>query len=231
MRSYHGITLILMTIIATIPFATADKTTAANAKISDQASNVLLKQTEEIASKRVSKQLRDQAKCILVFPQVIKRGLFVIGDQKGEGLASCRLTEKTWSAPLYVELNAATVGLQAGIQDASIIFFLMNQSAVNELLDPKIKLGKNFDFIAGPVGRAANVKEQPPIISYVRTTGLFAGLDIEGVRVSFMEEKNIEAYGKEIASKHVLTESTDIPDRFSVFMSTLTAYAPVPVKK
>jgi lipid-binding SYLF domain-containing protein len=229
MRNLFSIIISALMFFSATLQASEGKTTAANAKISDEASIVILKQSSEIPSKRVSKELRDNAKCILVFPQVIKRGLLFVGDQQGEGLVSCRLKAGTWSTPLYVAISAGTWGLQAGIQDASIILFLLDDTAVSELLDPSIKLGTNVNFIAGPVGQSAKIKNQPSAISYIRTTGLFAGVDIAKANVAFMKEKNIETYGEEISNKSVLTTPRNTPDRFTVFISTLNDYAPVPV--
>jgi hypothetical protein len=46
-----------------------------------------------------------------------------------------------------------------------------------------------------------------------------------------MKDKNNETYGNDISSRSVLTKSRSIPDRFTIFISTLTDYAPVPVAK
>jgi lipid-binding SYLF domain-containing protein len=231
MKNCLIITIAIFLSLGSIIHAGDRDNASAISSISYQASSALIKQSEEIPTKRVSRDIRDNAKCILVFPQVIKRGLYQIDKGKSEGLVSCRLTNQSWSAPAYVELSATGAGLQESIKDATIIIYLLSDDAVFELLDPNIELGANLNFIAGPVGRSAKAKDQAAVISYVRTTKLFAGLDIEDPRVRFMTVKNNEAYGKSVTTTKILTELIKVPERFTAFMATLIGYAPLPLKE
>jgi lipid-binding SYLF domain-containing protein len=196
----------------------------------NQASLLLIKQSEEIPSKRVSRNIRDNAKCILVFPNVIKKKI-VMNYKKSTGLVSCRLADKSWSSPLYVALTIDKLALNKNHGNAGIIIYLLADSAVQELLDPKVILGTNFDFIAGPVGSSAMAKDQPAIISYVRTDGLFAGLSIRNSRISFMPEANAELYGSNYSSTQTLTEVHKTDIHFNNFMTTLIGYAPLPLNE
>ena len=47
---------------------------------------------------------------------------------------------------------------------------------------------------------------QPAIVSYVRTKGLFAGLNLEGTRMGFAPKINAEHYGAEVSAREILLE-------------------------
>jgi hypothetical protein len=46
-----------------------------------------------------------------------------------------------------------------------------------------------------------------------------------------MPELNKEAYGDNVSVAKILTEVSEVPDRFDVFMATLIGYAPLPLEE
>ncbi len=52
--------------------------------------------------KGIPEEVLNDAKCILVVPNLIKGG-FIVGGKHGRGVASCR-TSAGWSAPAFVSL-------------------------------------------------------------------------------------------------------------------------------
>ncbi len=196
--------------------------------LSERATMLLEKQAKEIDSKRIPKNVRDAAKCIIVFPSVIKAGLLV-GGKKGKGLASCRKPgTNVWGAPVYVNMDAASVGIQAGISKASLILILLDQKAVDEFLNPEIKLGTNVEIAPGPVGRVADLSEHPSVLSYVRTKGLFAGVDLERSYTYIVKPSTQDVYGNKIDFKEILFLRKEVPPRFEVYMQALNDFAPLP---
>ena len=79
-------------------------------------------------------QSLDNAKGVLIFPQVIKGG-FVFGASGGTGVFLVR-DEKTtnWSEPAFYTLGSVTFGLQIGGEAAEVIMLAMTQKAVDSLL-------------------------------------------------------------------------------------------------
>lgn len=204
------------------------QTTVAEATLSDKVAKLLEKQKTESSTKRIPKNVRDAAECIVVFPSVVKAGLLIAG-KTGQGLVSCRHTQsKNWGAPSYVNISAASIGLQAGIQQASVILVLLSQEAVDELLNPEVKLGAGIEIAAGPVGGEASLENAPAVLSYVRTKGLFAGIDLEGAKIGVAKDRNAEVYGEKISAEEILFIKDTIPTRFDSFMSALGELAPIP---
>jgi lipid-binding SYLF domain-containing protein len=231
--SYTCIFLLAMS-LAQLSYAESEvKTAGENAMgtdkqitLAERAAILLETQAAEKESKRIPSNIRAAAKCIVVFPSVFKAGLLV-GGTGGQGLASCRHAEtNAWGAPVYVNLSAASVGLQAGISNASIIFVLLDDLAVKELLNPDVKLGTKAEITAGPVGRIADLKKQPSVVSYVRTKGLFAGLDLDQSYVDIVKESNEEVYGAGSGSREIMLTRDKVPPRFKLFIQALSDFAP-----
>src|ERR1051326_2134688 len=58
----------------------------------------------------IPNEVIESAKCIAVVPSMLK-GAFVIGAERGRGVASCR-TDKGWSAPAFFIAEGGSVGFQ-----------------------------------------------------------------------------------------------------------------------
>src|SRR5262249_12699030 len=133
----------------------------------------------------IPESVLNKAECIAVFPGVIKGG-FIVGGRGGRGVASCRTTGG-WSAPAFFNLGGGRFGLQIGVEATDFVFLFMNQNGMNSLLSSKFTLGGDASAAAGPVGREAgaetDLKMNAEILSYSRSKGLFAGLELKGVVV------------------------------------------------
>lgn len=89
---------------------------------------------------KVPESVLKHAKCIAILPNVIT-GAFVIGGTHGEGLASCKNTNDSWSQPVPITLNQGSIGLQAGAKSADIVLFFQSKDAVTALKRGNITLG------------------------------------------------------------------------------------------
>jgi SH3 domain-containing YSC84-like protein 1 len=146
----------------------------------------------------IPRDLLDQAKAIAVFPKVIKAA-FVVGGEGGRGVVS-RRTSTGWSDPVFFRAGGGSVGLQAGLSSTDIVLLFMNDDAVRKLMKDKFELGADAGVAAGPVGREASadtdVLTHAEILSYSRSRGLFAGVNLKGVLIRPENELNIAVYRK-----------------------------------
>ena len=158
--------------------------------------------------KAVPRDILDGAECVAVFPQVIKAG-FVFGARGGRGVASCR-TKNGWSAPAFFNLRGGSVGLQIGAQSTDFVLLFMNQNGLNRLMGDKFEIGGDASAAAGPVGRQAgastNIRLDAEILSYSRSRGLFAGLELKGVVITLDDEDMHAVYGEGVKAKAVLRD-------------------------
>jgi SH3 domain-containing YSC84-like protein 1 len=178
--------------------------------------------------KAIPQNLLDSAQCVAVFPGVVKAG-FIVGGRGGRGVASCR-TANGWSAPAFFDLKGGSFGLQIGVQETDFVLLFMNDRGLNSLLSDKFELGGEASVAAGPVGREAgastDAKLGAEILSYSRSKGVFAGLELKGVVISADQKDMREAYGKGITAKEVLRDNqVKAPTSVQDFPNTLTQYS------
>lgn len=161
-----------------------------------------------------------KAKCVAVIPDMVKGG-FVVGGQHGRGLATCR-TANGWSAPAPITASGGSWGAQIGVQSADVVLLFMNQGAVDSLLQDKLKLGGEASIAAGPVGRdaqaATDLKMNSEILSYSRTKGLFAGLDLSGAAVRQDMDTTVAMYGRSIPFSQILSGEVQAPSDSLAFI-------------
>src|ERR1700694_4436152 len=136
-----------------------------------------------VPDRTIPQKLLDNARAIAVFPGVIKAG-FIVGGRAGEGVISRRV-KGGWGAPAFFNLAGGSVGLQIGASKTDFVLLFMNREALGGLLKDKFEIGGEGSVAAGPVGRSTSASTdvllKAQIISYSRSKGLFAGLEIKGV--------------------------------------------------
>lgn len=155
----------------------------------------------------VPKELRENCKCVAVLPGFLKAAIGY-GARHGSGVMTCR-TATGWSAPAFVNLSGGSVGLQLGAESTDLVLFFMNDRGARSLVNgSRITLGGKASIAAGPFGRsgevATNLELKSEIYSYARSKGLFAGLSLEGARLSPNAEDNVHYYGRGVTYKQLL---------------------------
>jgi SH3 domain-containing YSC84-like protein 1 len=155
----------------------------------------------------IPKQLMDQAKCVAIFPGMIK-GALGWGAKMGRGVMSCRDASGHWGPPVFLRLTGGSWGLQAGVEKTDVLLFIMNEEGARSLEQSEWSLGGKGAVAAGPVGRsgeaATDLHLDAQIYSYSRSKGLFAGLSLEGAHVSTDKEAMRKYYGANVDTKAVL---------------------------
>ena len=180
--------------------------------------------------KSIPQDLLDRAEAVAVFPGVLKGG-FIIGGRGGSGVISRRVAGG-WSAPAFFDLGGGSIGLQIGVASTDYILLFMNENAVESLLKDKFEIGGEGSAAAGPVGRSASastdVKLNAQILSYSRSKGAFAGLELKGVVIKPDNEDNLQVYG--MPARDILTGANKIsmdkmPSGVRIFPQTLVRYS------
>ena len=166
------------------------------------------------------------ATCVVVIPKY-KKGAFVLGAQYGQGVATCR-TPRGWSAPVFVLLTGGSFGWQIGGQSTDLVLVAMNQKGLQDMLKNKFKIGADAAASAGPVGRNAQAgtdwKLNAEFLTYSRSKGLFAGLDLDGTILSQNQDMTRSEYGADIPFKTILGGDVPTPDNARPFVHTVARF-------
>lgn len=225
--------LIMVAIVIGLSFLEITPSLAQSKKIKDEAN-----QSEKAArvfgeimgapDKSIPQNILDGAECVAVFPSVIKAG-FIVGGRGGRGVASCR-TANGWSAPAYFDLGGGSFGLQIGAQATDFVLLFMTRDGINSLLSDKFTIGADASAAAGPVGRQAgaetDIKLNAQILSYSRSKGLFAGLELKGVVIKPDKDDMRDVYGEGVTAKEALKDNrVTAPKAVQSFPVTLARYS------
>jgi len=161
----------------------------------------------QIPDAEIPNQLLEGCKCVAVFPGVVK-GAFGWGARLGRGVISCRDSGGHWSPPSFLTLGGGSFGFQIGVEKADVVLFFITERGARSMVESQFTLGAKGSLAAGPVGRSAeaatDVKLDAEIYSYARSKGLFAGISLEGARVSTDRNAIRRFYGTDVDPKEIL---------------------------
>jgi SH3 domain-containing YSC84-like protein 1 len=180
-----------------------------------------------VPDKAIPNEITESATCIGVVPSM-KKAAFVVGGDYGQGAVTCR-TGHGWSAPVFFRIRGASFGLQIGGQATDLVLVAVNDKGFQDLLKNKVKLGGDAAASAGPVGRNAQAgtdwKLNAELLTYSRSKGLFAGIDLTGDEVSQNAEDTTTFYGGNNTSfESILKGSVAVPDSAKPFVRTVAKY-------
>lgn len=215
-----GMTLAALSLPA---FGASDK-----AKLDERltGAEAVIKEVMATPDKGIPQSILAGASCVVVVPG-FKKGAFVVGAQYGQGAATCR-TSKGWSSPVFVQLAGGSFGFQIGGQSTDLVLVAMNQNGLQEMLKNKFKIGGDAAAAAGPVGRNAQAgtdwKLNAEFLSYSRSKGLFAGVDLNGTVLSQNQEDTRTFYGADLPYDQVLKGSQATPAAAQPFVRTVAKY-------
>ena len=188
-----------------------------------QEAATVLSEIHAVPDKDVPQELWDRAECVIVVPG-LKKAAFVIGGEYGKGLMSCK-HNGDWTAPIFMEIGKGSWGLQIGAQSIDLVLLVMNKSGMEKMLRNKVSLGAEASVAAGPVWRdaraATDAQMKAEILSYSRTQGLFAGINLSGGVVRADKEDNADLYGSTPPQDVVMQGTVKAPSATEPFMSAL----------
>jgi SH3 domain-containing YSC84-like protein 1 len=148
------------------------------------------------------------AKGVLIYPQVLKAG-YILGGSGGTGVLLAR-DSKTgeWSNPAFYTLGSVSFGLQIGGEAAEVVMLVMSQKGMDSLLTSKFKLGGDASVALGPVGGGAKGDVTADFLSFSKSKGLYAGLNLDGSYLSVRESINKAYYGKEATPMDIIVKKS-----------------------
>ncbi|MFT5448072.1 MAG: lipid-binding SYLF domain-containing protein [Gammaproteobacteria bacterium] len=199
---------------------------ARKASVPDSIVVMLESRMAEAPSARIPLRLRRETRCVAIFPSVIKAGVIVAG-KRGKALVSCRGHDTgKWRPPLFDTPAEARIGLHAGVQDASIILLIVDNKGLKRLLDEKRSFSGDASVAAGPLGAGEQVKIGTSVVSYARTEGVFAGMQLGSSALTYDKAAGTKAYGEGPDPADVLFSELAVPANLARVQAVPTQFAP-----
>jgi SH3 domain-containing YSC84-like protein 1 len=184
---------------------------------------VVLDQILNTPDNSIPLNILEQATCVAVIPS-LKKGAFIVGAEYGQGVVTCR-TGHGWSAPVFIRLAGGSFGFQIGGQATDLVLVAVNDRGFQDLLKSKFKIGGDAAASAGPVGRNSQAstdwKLNAELLTYSRSKGLFAGIDLNGASVSQNVDDTQVYYGQAHGYQSVLRGDVEVPEGAVPFVKTV----------
>jgi lipid-binding SYLF domain-containing protein len=162
-----------------------------------------------LSSKDIPPGVLAKADCIMILPSV-KKFAVGIGGTGGRGPMSCRqgsgFTGK-WSPPAMYSIGGASAGFQVGGKASDIVIAIMAPTAVEKVLNSKVKVGSDVSAAAGPGASAGTLSNTADMLTYGRSSGLFAGVSLDGASLDPDSSANERLYGKPASAKEIVSGS------------------------
>jgi SH3 domain-containing YSC84-like protein 1 len=159
-----------------------------------------------VGSKDIPISVLAKADCILILPSV-KKFAVGIGGTGGRGPLVCREGAKytgKWGAPAMYTIGGASAGFQVGGKAIDYVIAIMAPTAAGKVLDGKVKVGSDVSAAAGP-GASAPTNSTADMLTYSRSSGLFAGVSLDGASLEPDTSANERLYGKPVSAKQVVS--------------------------
>ncbi len=210
------------TAAACVSMAAAEGSSTAKLNSRIESAHAVLHALMATPDKGIPLNIAAKATCIAVVPG-FKKGAFVVGGQYGQGVATCR-TGKGWSAPVFIQITGASFGLQIGGQSTDLVLVGTSHKSMDAMLHDKVKLGGDLAAAAGPVGRnsqaATTALASAEFLTYSRSKGLFAGVDLTGDVINQNNSDTEAYYGKGIPYEKILSGGVPTPVGAQHFVKT-----------
>jgi SH3 domain-containing YSC84-like protein 1 len=146
------------------------------------------------------------AKAILISPKILEAG-FIVGGSGGPVVALARSdTPQQWTSPAFYKIATGTLGFQAGAQSSEMVALVMTDKALNSLLSTSFKLGGDVSVSAGPIGAGAGAPITADMVTFVRSKGLYGGLNLDGTVITIDDEGNRSFYGRPASPVDILVK-------------------------
>ncbi len=148
-----------------------------------------------------------RARAVMVFPRVF-RGGFILGGEGGSGVLLARDGAGNWSSPAFYGLGSGSIGLQIGVSDSQIMLFIMNDRALNAVLQSQFKLGADASIAIATIGAGieggTTAAMRADIVSVSRSRGLFAGVSLSGSILARRNEDNAAYFGRAVSAEQII---------------------------
>ncbi|MEP6830196.1 MAG: lipid-binding SYLF domain-containing protein [Rhizomicrobium sp.] len=136
-------------------------------------------------------RMMDGAKAIYIVPKLIKGG-FIFGAEGGAGVL-VRRTGKGWGEPKFYDMGSASFGLQAGLEQAELVFIINSERALSGIEHGNFKLGAGagltvVNLSSGAEG--ATTAHGGDIVVWTSGTGAYAGISFNGSVISPDKDMN-----------------------------------------
>lgn len=172
-----------------------------------------------------ARQLLARARAVLIVPRLFKGG-FIVGGEGGTGVLLARGPGRTWSNPAFYAIGSASFGLQAGLEQSEAILLVMTQKGLDALLRDQFKIGAQAGIAIANLGsgvEGAASPGGPDIVVWSSSSGVYAGLALNGSIIRPQPEDNARYYGRPLTTSDILFRHIGVAPRANALRTELAS--------
>jgi lipid-binding SYLF domain-containing protein len=150
------------------------------------------------------------AYAVLIVPEMLKAGFF-FGAEYGVGVLLVRDPQTgKWGQPAFYSLYAGNFGVQVGGTISDVVFTIMNEGAVDQLISNKVQFGGDMGMAFGRVGlgvgAGTTTQFGEDVYAFSKSKGLYGGVTLDGTVVAPKHDWNEAYYGRPVDPKQIVRE-------------------------
>ena len=149
---------------------------------------------------------------------VLRAGAFHGSLAGGSGVVVARRPDGTWTPPSCFVVSTVGGGFMFGLDLHDCVCVLRTQDQVRAFASPRLSLGGEASLAVGPVGTGGSVgaalgKGTKPVFSYMKSRGLWAGVQVDGTVIVSRADANALFYNERgITARRILYGNVEWPD-------------------
>lgn len=147
-----------------------------------------------------------RAKGVVICPSIFRMA-FIFGGSGGGCVLLARDGSGSWSAPAFYSMGSGSFGAQAGVQDAELMMFIMTRKGLTAIMDSHFKFGANASVTLATLGAgmegATTTALRADIVAVEKSSGLFAGISLQGSVLSADSVGNRAYYGQSVGVEDI----------------------------
>ncbi|OJD14580.1 hypothetical protein AJ78_05098 [Emergomyces pasteurianus Ep9510] len=183
---------------------------------------------EQKVVKKIPAAVIKQAKGLAIFT-TMRAGLWFSGAG-GSGILVARVKETgEWSPPSGIMLHTAGLGFLAGADIYDCVAVINTYEALEAFKAVRCTLGGEVSAVAGPFGVGGVMdsevhKRRAPLWTYLKSRGLYAGVQVDGTIIIERSDENERFYGERIPVADILAgKAQHPPASIETLMQTIKA--------
>jgi lipid-binding SYLF domain-containing protein len=125
------------------------------------------------------------ARAVYIVPKLVKGG-FIFGAEGGDGVLLVRHGH-SWGEPRFYGMGSASFGLQAGLEQAELVFIINSRRALAGIEHGHFKIGANAGLTVVTLSSGAEgavTANGGDIVVWASGTGAYGGLTFNGSIIS-----------------------------------------------
>jgi SH3 domain-containing YSC84-like protein 1 len=139
------------------------------------------------------------ARAVYIVPKLVKGG-FIFGAEGGDGVLLVR-NGHGWSNPKFYGMGSASFGLQAGLEEAELIFVINSERALKGIENSDFKIGGQGGITVATLSagaEGATTLNGGDMVVWTSATGAYGGLSFNGSVIKADDDENaVPATGPE----------------------------------